>query len=82
MNSLHVSAGSLKSVECLTWFGVNAVRFSVLVLVAVVVVLGDWCKKAVGLDVEDDWDGVVKPQPNLKENGAGSVPTVDSCCLL
>lgn len=39
----------------------------------VIVVLGDWCRKVVGLEVDEDCDGVVKPQPNLKENGAGSI---------
>lgn len=42
-------------------------------MVVVIVVLGDWCRKVVGLEVDEDCDGVVKPQPNLKENGAGSV---------
>lgn len=42
-------------------------------VVVVIVVLGDWCRKVVGLEVDEDCDGVVKPQPNLKENGAGSV---------
>lgn len=42
-------------------------------MVVVIVVLGDWCRNVVGLDVVEDCVGVVKPQPNLKENGAGSV---------
>lgn len=76
---LHDSAGSLISVECLTWFDVKADKFSVLVLAAVVVVivvLGDWCKKVVGLEVDEDCVGVVRPQPSLKENGAGSVERI------
>lgn len=32
-----------------------------------------------GLDVDDDCDGVVKPQPNLNENGAGSIQSIDDC---
>lgn len=55
---------------------VNADRFSVLALAAVVVVivvLGDWCRNVVGLEFDEDCVGVDKPQPNLNENGAGSV---------